>query len=237
MVRKGLNKPLNRTCFAWLSLMVLAGCASQVSPTPFPPAGDPPSMTEPPAAPREFRAAWVATVANIDWPRTREGSVDSQKQEARDIITLARSLGLNALILQVRPAADALYASQLEPWSEYLTGEQGRAPEPFYDPLAFWIEEAHRAGLELHAWFNPYRARHPSALSPLASSHVGNTRPELVKTYGDQLWLDPGEPGAAEHVLSVVIRLPADRQALARHSSQEPPDVTMLFCRPRSSGP
>jgi len=162
-------------------------------------------LLEPPPAPREFRAAWVATVANIDWPSTRGSSTDTQKTEALEIITQARSLGLNALILQVRPSADALYASQLEPWSEFLTGEQGKAPDPIYDPLAFWIEEAHRAGLELHAWFNPYRARHPSARSPLAANHVGITHPDLVRTYGDQLWMDPGEPGAVEHVLAVVL--------------------------------
>ncbi len=204
MVRQGLSRLLGIAFLAPLALAGFVGCANHVAPTPFQPKTALAPLPEPPAAPREFRAAWVATVANIDWPSHPGMSVEAQKKEARDIIAQARSLGLNALILQVRPAADALYLSQLEPWSEYLTGEQGTAPEPIYDPLAFWIEETHRVGIELHAWFNPYRARHVSARSPLAANHVGITRPDLVRTYGDQLWLDPGEPDAVEHVLAVI---------------------------------
>ena len=99
----------------------------------------------------------------------------------------AAVLKLNAVILQVRPAADALYASPLEPWSEYLTGRMGRAPDPYYDPLEFAVNEAHKRGLELHAWFNPYRARHPSAKSAISSNHISRTNPELVKRYGGHL--------------------------------------------------
>lgn len=199
MVRQGLKRLKHQGALALFALAGLLGCLNRPSPSLYPPSDTPP------AAPREFRAAWVATVANIDWPSVRGSSVQVQKTEARNIIAQARALGLNALILQVRPAADALYASPLEPWSEYLTGTQGKAPEPLYDPLAFWIEEAHRAGIELHAWFNPYRARQTSAPSPLASGHVANTRPELVRAYGDQLWVDPGMPGAADHVLAVIL--------------------------------
>ena len=200
MVRQSLK---NRCAAAFLGLLALAvpmGCVGHA-----PPSAEPPAASEPPPAPREFRAAWVATVANIDWPSARGLPVDAQQAEAKEIIALARTLGLNALILQVRPAADALYASTLEPWSEYLTGTQGKPPEPYYDPLAFWVEEAHRAGLELHAWFNPYRFRHPTATSAPAANHLGSTRPDLVRSYGDQLWLDPGEPGSAEHVMAVVL--------------------------------
>ncbi len=204
MVRQGLGDLRGSTFLATLALAILMGCANHVPPTPFQPKTPPAPVLEPPPAPREFRAAWVATVANIDWPSTRGSSTDLQKGDARDLIAQARSLGLNALILQVRPSADALYASQLEPWSEFLTGEQGKPPDPSYDPLAFWIEEAHHAGIELHAWFNPFRARHPSARSPLAANHVGISRPDLVRTYGDQVWLDPGEPDAVEHVLAVI---------------------------------
>jgi N-acetylmuramoyl-L-alanine amidase len=132
---------------------------------------------EPPPAPREFRAAWVATVANIDWPSRPGLDAAVQRAETLAVLDRARELRLNALVLQVRPAGDALYASTLEPWSEYLTGAQGRAPAPPYDPLAFWVEEAHRRGLELHAWFNPYRARHPSAKTPLAPPHLALSRP------------------------------------------------------------
>ena len=161
--------------------------------------------SEPPAAPREFRGAWIASVANIDWPSRPGLSTEAQREEARNLVRVARDVGLNALILQVRPAADALYPSALEPWSEYLTGEQGRAPDPAYDPLAFWIEEAQRAGIELHAWFNPFRARHSSARGPLAARHVVNTRPESVRPYGDMLWLDPGDPAASDLAIAAIL--------------------------------
>ncbi len=175
--------------------ILLGGCAG------------PRTQTEavPPPAPREFRAAWVASVANIDWPSRAGLPAAAQQEEIVRIVERAQAIGLNALIVQVRPAADALYASPLEPWSEYLTGRQGVAPEPWYDPLAFWIAEAHRRGIELHAWFNPYRARHPTARSPLAASHIANTAPELVKSYGDYLWLDPAEHEAAKRTLDVIV--------------------------------
>lgn len=197
MVREGLTRLGGLLLLGWIALA--AGCAPQRPVQAVPVVAMPP-----PPAPREFRAAWVATVAHIDWPSARGLSVEAQQAEAREIVARARDLGLNALIFQVRPAADALYASPLEPWSEYLTGEQGKAPASPFDPLGFWIEEAHRAGLELHAWFNPFRVRHPSARSPLAPGQVASTRPDLVRSYGDHLWLDPGEPWAVEHVLAVV---------------------------------
>jgi uncharacterized lipoprotein YddW (UPF0748 family) len=158
----------------------------------------------PPPAPREWRAAWVASVAHIDWPSRPGLTVAQQQAEALALLDRARAIGLNAIVLQVRPAGDALYVSTLEPWSEYLTGEQGRAPEPAWDPLAFWIEQAHRRGLELHAWFNPYRARHPSAKTPLVAPHLALAQPAAVKTYGDMQWMDPAEPAAAERTLAVV---------------------------------
>src|SRR5688500_4792441 len=158
-----------------------------------------------PAVAREFRGAWVASVANIDWP-SRPGLTSEQQQaELLALLDRAAQLRLNAVILQVRPAADALYPSRLEPWSEYLTGEMGKAPVPFYDPLAFAVAEAHRRGLELHAWFNPFRARHASARSPVSRDHVSNTRRGLVKEYGRSLWLDPGEPEARRYSLSVIM--------------------------------
>ncbi len=162
----------------------------------------------PPPEPREFRAAWVATVANIDWPSRPGLPATAQRAEALAILDRAQALRLNALILQVRPACDALFASTLEPWSEVLSGEQGRAPwaagESPWDPLAFWVQEAHRRAIELHAWFNPYRARHSAAKSPPAATHIARRRPDLVQAYGDQLWMDPGEPEAAAHTLAVV---------------------------------
>jgi uncharacterized lipoprotein YddW (UPF0748 family) len=191
-----------RQALARLGALLAAGASSCAGPERREP--DIPPM----AAPRrlhEFRGAWIATVANIDWPSTPGLPVESQQEEARELVRTAQAIGLNVLILQVRPAADALYASSLEPWSEYLTGEQGRAPRPAYDPLAFWIEEAHRAGLELHAWFNPYRARHSSARSPLATMHVANSRPAIVKAYGEFLWMDPGEAAAADLAVAVIL--------------------------------
>ena len=154
-----------------------------------------------PPAPREFRAAWVATVANIDWPTKPGLSAETQQAEMRAILDRAVSLKLNALILQVRTSADALYESRLEPWSEYLSGTQGQSPG--YDPLALWVTEAHQRGLELHAWFNPFRARQTSAKSANAATHLSQTQPQWVKRYGDQQWIDPGEQDAADHTLAV----------------------------------
>jgi uncharacterized lipoprotein YddW (UPF0748 family) len=164
-----------------------------------------PTNLTPPKPEREFRGAWVATVGNIDWPSRPDLSVAEQKAEFLAILDRAAQLRLNAIVFQVRPACDALYASPIEPWSEYLTGAMGKAPQPFYDPLTFAIEGAHQRGLELHAWFNPYRAAHASARSPIASNHVSKTRPSLVRRYGKQLWLDPGEKEVQDYSLSVVM--------------------------------
>src|SRR5204863_6408027 len=154
-------------------------------------------------ATREFRGAWVASVKNIDWPSKPGLSAAQQKAELVRILDRCAQLRLNAVFLQVRPACDALYASALEPWSEYLTGAMGRGPG--YDPLAFAVGEAHRRGLELHAWLNPFRARHASATGAAASTHLSRTRPSLVKSYGKSLWLDPGEGEVQEHSLRVVL--------------------------------
>ncbi len=158
-----------------------------------------------PGPDREFRAAWIATVANIDWPSRRDLSTDAQKAELVALLDRAKALGLNAVVFQVRPAADALYFSAKEPWSEYLTGRQGRPPSPWYDPLQFAVEEAHARGLELHAWVNPYRAGHPAGDGPRDVTHISRQRPDLVRTYGAYVWLDPGEPEAADHSLEVIL--------------------------------
>lgn len=173
------------------------------------PALDLPEAEQPPPAPRELRAAWVASVAHIDWPAAPGLPVAELRASALAQIARAQAIGLNALILQVRPAADALYPSRLEPASEYLSGMQGLAVldevsgEPF-DALAFWVAEAHHRGIELHAWLNPYRARHPSARSAAAPGHVSQALAAWVRRHGEQLWLDPGEPGALAHTLAVV---------------------------------
>lgn len=164
-----------------------------------------PSSITPPKIPREFRGAWIATVANIDWPSKPGLATAEQKAELLSMLDRAAQLKLNAVIFQVRPACDAMYASKLEPWSEYLTGTMGKAPSPYYDPLAFAITEAHKRGLELHAWFNPYRALHFSSKSAIATNHLSNVKPGLVKRYGRFLWLDPGEEDVQDHILNVVL--------------------------------
>lgn len=159
----------------------------------------------PPPPEREFRAAWIATVGNSCWPSKPGLTTAQQQAELIAILDRCAALKLNAVIFQVRPACDALYQSQIEPWSEYLTGIQGRAPQPFYDPLAFAVAEAHRRGLELHAWFNPFRAHHFQAVSPIAPNHITRTHPELVRSYGKYLWLDPGEPAVRDYTIRVVM--------------------------------
>lgn len=158
-----------------------------------------------PALRREFRGVWVATVANIDWPSKPGLPVEEQKAELIALMNRAMELNLNAIVFQVRPACDALYDSDLEPWSEYLTGTQGLAPDPVWDPLAFACDAAHARGMQLHAWFNPFRARQKDAKSVESAAHVANTAPNLVRRYGDMLWLDPGDPAARDHSLRVML--------------------------------
>jgi uncharacterized lipoprotein YddW (UPF0748 family) len=183
---------LRRLWIAGVAAVAVSACSASRQPSP-------------PPVPREFRAVWVATVANIDWPSRPGLPVAQQKSELIKIMDEAAALKLNAVVFQVRPACDALYASKLEPWSEYLTGVAGQAPEPRYDPLEMAIVEAHKRGIELHAWFNPYRARHPSAKGALPSGHVSKTRPEIVRSYGKHLWLDPADPRTRQYSLDVIM--------------------------------
>jgi len=149
----------------------------------------------------EFRGAWVATVNNIDWPSKPGLSADLQKQEALDLLDRLHQDGINAVIFQVRPAADAFYPSTLEPWSRYLTGVPGKSPG--YDPLAFWIDECHKRNMEFHAWLNPYRvAQHVN--EPLASSHVAFQHPEWIVKYGGKLYFNPGIPEVRVFISQVV---------------------------------
>jgi uncharacterized lipoprotein YddW (UPF0748 family) len=159
--------------------------------------------TQAPPVAREMRGLWIATVRNIDWPSTDTVSPAAQRAELIDILDRTKAAGMNAIFFQVRPAADALYKSDLEPWSTFISGRQGT--DPGYDPLTFAIEQAHARGLELHAWINPFRAgRDAKDTSLLAPTHKWNTARRLVKVYGDQLWMDPGEPEAFEHSMAVV---------------------------------
>ena len=183
----------------------LASCSTPKKGTPAPGGTIIASGKLPPAAPREFRAAWVSTVANIDWPSKQNLNAAQQQLEAIAILDKAKAMNMNAIVLQVRPSADAIYPSKLEPWSEYLNGAQGKGPQPFYDPLAFWVSEAHARGLELHAWFNPYRARHDGARSPAAPNHITRANPAAVRRYGKFMWMDPGEESASKQTLDVVL--------------------------------
>jgi uncharacterized lipoprotein YddW (UPF0748 family) len=153
---------------------------------------------------REFRGVWVATVANIDWPSSPGLSTARQQAEILDILDLHKLNGNNAIILQVRPTADALYQSDLEPWSRFLTGEQGVAPDPFYDPLEFWILEAHKRGMELHAWFNPYRITMDTT-DVLSDQHMGRTHPEWIFSYGERTYFSPANPQVWDFVTQVVV--------------------------------
>jgi len=153
---------------------------------------------------REFRGAWIATVTNIDWP-TRGASTASQKQALIDILDGLKAINVNAVMFQIRPECDALYYSSIEPWSYWLTGYQGIAPSPYYDPLQFAIEETHKRGMELHAWFNPYRAEKTIGNYTLAANHVTKKHPEWVITKGTIKILDPGIPQVRDYILSVIM--------------------------------
>jgi uncharacterized lipoprotein YddW (UPF0748 family) len=153
---------------------------------------------------REFRGAWIATVANIDWPsKPGLAAVEQQQQFVRQLDML-KSVGCNAVIVQVRPACDAMYASKMEPWSRYLTGRQGEPPFPYYDPLSFMVAEAHKRNLEFHAWFNPFRALMDSKKNPNPPGHVTRSHPDWIINYGGKAYIDPGIPDAREYVINVI---------------------------------
>jgi uncharacterized lipoprotein YddW (UPF0748 family) len=140
----------------------------------------------------EMRAAWIATVANIDWPTSGGLPVEQQKQEMITMLDKFAENNINAVVIQIRPTADAFYPSTIEPWSHWLTGKQGQRPSPFYDPFLFIIEEAHKRCMEVHAWINPYRVTHNNDLTLLDKNHLYNTHPELFVKYGDKYYFNPG---------------------------------------------
>ena len=177
-----------------------------------------------PAPKYEFRAAWVATVLRLDWPTS--STVSSQKSQLISILDGMQKAHMNAAVFQIRPACDAFYASEIEPWSNWLTGAEGRAPDPYYDPLTFAIEEVHKRGIELHAWFNPYRAKKGSS-SGVTAGHVFNKHPEWILAIGSKKGsvdnyyaldereikdtketdyiLNPGMADVREYVLTVIL--------------------------------
>ena len=160
------------------------------------------SLSVPPK--REMRAAWVASVYNIDWPSSRTRTPAQQRQEFTAILDRHRQNGLNAVVVQIRSSADAFYPSTIEPWSEWLTGTQGVAPNPPYDPLAFMVRETHRREMEFHAWLNPYRAIN-TATASVAPTHVTVLHPNWVVAYGNIRVLDPGLPAVRQYLIRVVM--------------------------------
>ena len=149
----------------------------------------------------EFRGAWVATVYNLNFPSHAGLSASAQKEQIRRLVDAAANAGLNALMIQVRPEGDALYESDLEPWSRFLTGTQGASPG--YDPLAAFIEEAKRHDITIHAWINPYRAV-ANASNACASSHEIYQNKNAVRRVSSSLWMDPGDAEVRQHVARVI---------------------------------
>ena len=179
---------------------------SVVKPVQIPAQPAPPVQVfkESPGVPREFRAAWIATVANIDWPSKSGLSSAEQQKEAVRILDFLHDHNYNAVILQVRPQADAFYPSKLEPWSFFLTGVQGKAPDPYYDPLEFWIQEAHKRGIELHVWLNPFRAYHTTG-GEINGTSIVKKHPEWVVALKNGFyWMDPSKKAVQDHLVAVV---------------------------------
>ena len=162
----------------------------------------------------DFKGLWVATVLNLDYPLKATTDSETLKNEALRIIEAADAMGLNAIVLQVRPSADALYKSDIYPWSKYLTGKQGLAPNDGFDPLAFWIEEAHKRDIAIHAWINPYRITKKTASEPtldyasLAATHPAKLHPEWVVEHSDgNLYFNPGLPEVRKHIEDSIVEI------------------------------
>ncbi len=152
----------------------------------------------------EFRAVWIATVDNIDWPSKGNRNSASQKAEFIQQLDMHQRNGMNAVIVQIRPAADAFYPSPYEPWSEWLTGKQGQPPSDYYDPLQFMIEQTHKRGMEFHAWCNPYRATFRIGQSSISPTHITRLHPDWFLTYGDTKYFDPGNKDVQRYVAAVI---------------------------------
>jgi len=158
------------------------------------------------ATDEDFRAVWVSSVANLDFP-SKQGLTPAQmKQEIDDIVARSADIGFNAIILQVRPCADALYKSDIFPWSEVLTGTQGVAPADGFDPLKYWVEKCHEKGIELHAWVNPYRVAR-SAAPKLAWNNPARLNPSWAIAYENGLYLDPGLPECRELIINGIAEI------------------------------
>lgn len=154
---------------------------------------------------KELRGVWVASVINIDWPSKKGLNMETQKREYLQILENVKKWNMNAVFVQVKPVGDAFYPSKYAPWSEYLTGTQGI--NPGYDPLKFMVEEAHKRGIQFHAWFNPYRLTMSGGIEKLASSNIGRKKPEWTVMYGGKLYLNPGIPEVNDYVVDSIMEV------------------------------
>ena len=152
----------------------------------------------------EFRAVWIATVVNIDWPKTSTDNVAKQKADYIEILDTYKKLNYNAVIVQIRSVGDAFYPTKLAPWSRFLTGKEGQAPKPYFDPLEWMIAETHARGFEFHAWLNPYRATMDYNTSLLSPEHDYFKHPEWMIKYGGKYYYNPALPEVQKHLLAVV---------------------------------
>ncbi|MBC8768951.1 family 10 glycosylhydrolase [Arenibacter sp. BSSL-BM3] len=157
-----------------------------------------------PTPKHEFRGVWIATVVNIDWPKNSLDSIEKQKQDYLKILDFYKDLNFNAVIVQIRAAGDAFYPSQYAPWSRFLTGNEGVAPKPYYDPLQWMIEQAHSRGMEFHAWLNPYRATFDQKLEILSKDHDYNLHPDWMLKYGKKYYYNPGLPEVQQHLTNII---------------------------------
>lgn len=180
--------PLRFTLFIVISLMLLSfseAAAGQTAPK------------------REMRGVWVSTVANIDWPSKSGLSMEELQKETKQVLDRVKELGFNTVFFQARPSSDAFYISATEPWSTYLTGIQGIAPENNFDPLQYWVEEAHKRGIQLHAWINPFRATN-GPQQQLNDNHISKTHPEWMINYNKKEYIDPGNPQARKYIVNII---------------------------------
>lgn len=153
-----------------------------------------------------LRGVWVSTVFNLDWPTSGSyGNIEKQQQEYVALLDDLQAIGMNAVFVQVRPAADSLYPSQMVPWSKFLTGTQGQ--DPGYDPLAFMIAETHKRGMEFHAWFNPFRAHTDASTDNLAENHVAKVHPDWIVKTADKLYINPGIPQARQQIIDEIMEV------------------------------
>jgi uncharacterized lipoprotein YddW (UPF0748 family) len=155
---------------------------------------------------QELKGAWISTIYNLDWPsNTSYGQIESQKQQYAAMLDELQAMGMNAVFVQIRPAADAFYPSKYAPWSKFLTGIQGQ--NPGYDPLAYMVEETHKRGMEFHAWFNPFRANSGSTTDQFAGNHVAVQHPDWIVTTGGKMYVNPGIPAARQNIIDAIMEV------------------------------